>query len=317
MMKKPSRPERRGVGAGQVERAACGRRPPGVTASARPPISAGGDRHERRGRRRSRARRELGLAFLGLERAGAIDERAARLQAARRRGRSCGPAGRRGAATSLRPLQPGDVGVAADGAGRGAGRVEEDGVERLRRASSRGRRRRRSRRRGRGARGWRRGAASRSARNVDGGDAGAGLRRAPRSCRRARRRDRRRACRRRRRGAARAARRRRPAPTMRLRRSRAASSTGPEATRRTEPVGSTMPPSRSAQLAGSRLDGEVEAGSTRWASAMRAGGRPRRRSRPSASTASRACRGAAAVEPGEDRVALARRGGGARRWRGP
>ena len=117
-------------------------------------------------------------------------------------------------------LEPGDVGMAADGAGGRAGRIDQHGVERPGLPSvasaaiisacrpSRAR-------------------LSRSAREpvrraVDRGDARARPARAARSCRRARRKGRRRACRRRRRTAAPAARRRRPAPTRRLRDSRAA-----------------------------------------------------------------------------------------------
>ena len=105
--------------------------PASVTTSAMPPISAGLDR-KRPQAVASDGRGDLFLALLGLQRAGAIDQRAAGLQPGdgavdhRRL-----PGGE--ALDVLRPLQPGGIRVAADGAGRRAGRVEQDGVEGLRR----------------------------------------------------------------------------------------------------------------------------------------------------------------------------------------
>ena len=88
------------------------------------------------------------------------------------------------------------------------------------------------------------------------------------SCRRARRRDRPRACPPRRRAVAPAAMPRRPAPTTRRRRSRAAPRCGPSGASRTLPVGSTRPASRSAHSSGSLLTVRSSGGSTRCISAM-------------------------------------------------
>ena len=72
-------------------------------------------------------------AFLRLERAGAIDQRAARLGELGGVGEE--PALQRGERGDVGlPLEPGDIGMAADGAGRGAGRIEQNRVERARAA---------------------------------------------------------------------------------------------------------------------------------------------------------------------------------------
>ena len=112
-------------------------------------------------------------------------------------------------------LEPGHVGMAADGAGRGAGRIEQHRIERSAPAIP-ARRRRRFRPGAQAARIF--GDAGKPRRRaVDRGHPA--RRHAPvaRSCRRAPRTDRRRQARARRRTAAPAARRRRPAPTRRLR----------------------------------------------------------------------------------------------------
>ena len=69
-------------------------------------------------------------AFLRLERAGAIDEDAAWLGQLDRL-RDEPPLQSRERGDVGLALEPGDIGVAADGAGRRAGRIEQDGVERL------------------------------------------------------------------------------------------------------------------------------------------------------------------------------------------
>ena len=75
---------------------------------------------------------ELQLPLLGLERACAIDERAAGLEERRRALEHAGlEVGQR--ADVPRPLQPRNVGVAADGSGCRAWRVEEDSIEQVRR----------------------------------------------------------------------------------------------------------------------------------------------------------------------------------------
>ena len=70
------------------------------------------------------------LAFLGLERAGAIDQRAARLGQRRRAFDQAALQG--GELGDVRgAFEPRHVGMAADGAGRGAGRIKEHRIERL------------------------------------------------------------------------------------------------------------------------------------------------------------------------------------------
>ena len=198
--------------------------PAGVRSWPSPAISSRFDRLERELRMAGEERRDLRLAFLRLERAGAVDEQPAGLH---QRGGAVEHLRlqRRERGDVLRLLQPGDVGMAADGAGRRAGRVEEHGVECLCRAPIRACRLRRAAPRDRGGEvlgeplqavlrdvdgghAWRRrrraaavlppGAAQRSATRLSG-DVAEEL------CR--------------------AARRRRPAPTRRPRRSRASPAT--------------------------------------------------------------------------------------------
>ena len=70
------------------------------------------------------------LAFLRFERTAAIDQGTARFgQGDGAIDQSALQGGKLGNVRGL--LKPGHVGVAADGAGRGTGRIEEDGVERL------------------------------------------------------------------------------------------------------------------------------------------------------------------------------------------
>ena len=76
---------------------------------------------------------DLLLAFLGFERAGAIDQRAARLGQRRGAVDAAGACRAMSLARSASLLEPGDVGMAADRAGRGARRVDQHGVERLER----------------------------------------------------------------------------------------------------------------------------------------------------------------------------------------
>ncbi len=179
--------------------------------------------------------------------------------------------------------------MAADRAGRRAGRVEQHGVERPGLPFAR-RRPRRSRPRGRGARDF--AAAARAARRraVDGGDlrAGGGKLRGLAAGRGAEIGDA--SCRARRRAAAPAAPRRRPAPTTRPRRSRAAAAPGPDATARTVPVGSTRPPSALAQCAGSSFTVRSSAGSWRVGDARWRARCRRRSARSSAASASPAYR---------------------------
>ena len=68
------------------------------------------------------------LAFFRLQRTGAIDQRPARLQQRDRPLQQPLLQRRQRGDIGLLP-QPGDVGMAADGAGRGAGRVDQDAVE--------------------------------------------------------------------------------------------------------------------------------------------------------------------------------------------
>ncbi len=70
-------------------------------------------------------------ALLGLERAGAVDQPATGLRQTRRRLEQPCLEGDELVAV-LRRFRPGDVGVAADGPGGAAGRVEQHGVEGLR-----------------------------------------------------------------------------------------------------------------------------------------------------------------------------------------
>ena len=165
------------------------------------------------------------------------------------------------------PLCPGDVGMAADRAGRRctarrpASRRMADAskVSAFATAIS-------ASRRSRSKLAARR--LSRSAERSTAVTLGAGERELARSCRRARRRDRRPAGPRRRRAGARATPRRRPAPTIRPRRSPSSSPTGVWLSSRTEPVGSTTPPSRCAQPSGSLLTLRSSVGSSRWARAI-------------------------------------------------
>ena len=73
---------------------------------------------------------DLLLAFLGLERADAIDERPPGLRQRDRARRAAGACSRRAARDRVSRFEPGDVRMAADRAGRRAGRVEQHGVER-------------------------------------------------------------------------------------------------------------------------------------------------------------------------------------------
>ena len=128
--KNPSSPERLGLSPhkwqGNVRRS-----PDGVRHSARPPISCGAIGKRRNVGIAAQDRRDLRFALFGFERAGAVDEEAAR---PRQRDRLLEKLGlqldERG--EIARPLDPGDVGMAADRAGRGAGRVQQHGVERRR-----------------------------------------------------------------------------------------------------------------------------------------------------------------------------------------
>jgi len=128
--KNPSRPDRRGSSPqrwqGRVRRS-----PEGVRHSASPPISQASIATRRTSDCGRNARVDLRLALLRFQRAGAIDEEAARL---RQRDRlveklRLQPDELRKIA---RPLDPGDVGMAADGACRGARRVQENRIERRR-----------------------------------------------------------------------------------------------------------------------------------------------------------------------------------------
>ena len=123
-------PAMRGSGSGQWQ-GRVRKSPAGVTNSARPPISAAliGLRAAARGSRASSAV-DLLLALLRLERAGAVDDPCRPASSARRRGRAGGAAGRRAAAMSASRLSQATSGMAADRAGRRAGRVEQHGVER-------------------------------------------------------------------------------------------------------------------------------------------------------------------------------------------
>ena len=131
----------------------------------------------------------LGLALLGLQRADAVDEPSAGAHAVgggveQPRCRSASlamSAGREAQSTS---------GLPPEGAGRGAGRVEQDRVEPARDRPRSRRRRPPPRPEGRCARARRRGGARRSARAVDRGDRGRPRRRAAGSCRPAQRRGR-------------------------------------------------------------------------------------------------------------------------------
>ena len=122
-------PPQRGSGSGRCS-GRVRRSPAGVTNSARP--------HSFRRRHRPPGKAgialqqglDLPLAFLRLQRADAIDQHAARL----------GQLDRAVEQARLQPdqrrdvglaLEPGHVGMAADGAGRGAGRIEQYRVERL------------------------------------------------------------------------------------------------------------------------------------------------------------------------------------------
>ena len=109
------------------------------------------------GRRRTRESRASSSvdrlhALVRLERTGAVDDEPARPRELDRAASSSALQGgeRRDV---LFALQPGDVGMAADGAGRGAGRVEQHGVERLRRRHAEDVGGDECRRRGRAARG--------------------------------------------------------------------------------------------------------------------------------------------------------------------
>ena len=89
---------------------------------------AGCDRGPRQGRFRSEQRGNGGFALLGLQRTGAIDQRAARLeQSGRLLEQALLQGGQRGDLGFL--AQPGDVGVTANRAGRSAGRIDEDAVD--------------------------------------------------------------------------------------------------------------------------------------------------------------------------------------------
>ena len=124
----------------------------------------------RRGSRASK-RRDLVLAFLRLERAGAIDQGAAGLDQLDRAVEQ--PPLQRGERGDVGfALEPGHVGMAADGAGRGAGRIEQHGVERpalpFQRVGGDGLGCKRSRAR------FSRSAAEPGGRAIDRGDVGAG-----------------------------------------------------------------------------------------------------------------------------------------------
>ena len=127
LAKNPSRPARRGSSLGR-KLGSVRTSPSAVTHSASPPISSARDRNARHVRIAAQERCDLRFAFLGLQRAGAVDEPPARFQQ------------RAGAIEHLRlhgreradvadSLDPRDVGMAADRAGRRAGRIEQDRVE--------------------------------------------------------------------------------------------------------------------------------------------------------------------------------------------
>ena len=186
------------------------------------------------------------------------------------------------------PLCPGDVGVAADGAGRAAGRVDERGVERRRLEGERV---------GDDDVGVEPEALEvlrehfqPLGRSVDSRHRRARPRRVRRSFRQARRRDRRRAGRTRAWMRRAGRRRRRPAPTTRPRRSPRVRRWSLWVSRRTEPVGSTIPPSLSAQASSVALDADVE----RRLASVRARRSPapsiRRKFRAIAPRARQACR---------------------------
>ena len=112
-------------------RAGVRRSPSAVTQLGEPPTSSGRiGRRRSRGSRASRSR-TTSIAFLRLERAGAVDEGAARPgQLDRAREQPALQGGERGDVGLA--LEPGNVGMAADGAGRRAGRIEQHRVERAR-----------------------------------------------------------------------------------------------------------------------------------------------------------------------------------------
>ena len=105
--------------------------PDGVRHSARPPISSGVICRAPHVRVTAQDGGDLGFALLGFERAYAIDDGAARpRQRDRLVEQVCLQLDERGKVAVA--LDPGDVGMAADGAGRAARRVQEHGVKRRR-----------------------------------------------------------------------------------------------------------------------------------------------------------------------------------------
>ena len=205
------------------------------------------------------------LAFLGLQRAGAIDQRAARF--GQRDGVLDQPPLQRGELCDVRGvLEPRYVGVAADGARRGARRVDQNGIKRLGRPFGDIRADKLGCKRQAAQIFLQPGEACRRA--IDRGDAGArgGKLRGLAAGRRAqigdaKPRD----------GAeagAPAERPRRPEPTTRLRQSPAAPVIEPCTIARTDPVGNTRPPSRAARGPGSFLTVTSSAGSRPLAAAI-------------------------------------------------
>ena len=211
--------------------------------------------------------RDLRLAFLGLERAGGIDEPAARLE----QGRGVVEQPRLEPGKRLDVLRPTSDRGCRDGGGwcRSTSRAHRAAPHRIARpgcqvaaspttssafSPSRSRlSRKQPKPRLRSCR-------PQSPRRRQG--------QAAPSCRRARRKDRRPACPPRRRAGAPAGRQRRPAPTTRPHRNRAAPRCVPWAGACTLPVGSTRPDSRSAQSAGSLFTVRSSGGSTRCAAAI-------------------------------------------------
>ncbi len=96
--------------------------------SLRPATSAASIGARRRPDSAASKRRDRLLAFFGFQRTGAVDQRAARLE--QRDGLLQQPLLQRRQRGDVGLLtQPGHVGVTADGAGRGAGRIDQDAVK--------------------------------------------------------------------------------------------------------------------------------------------------------------------------------------------
>ena len=89
---------------------------------------AGIDRHAAHAGFGRQQRGDRLLAFFRFQRTGAVDQRPARLEQRDRLLQQPLLQRRQGGDVGFLP-QPGDVGMAADGAGRGAGRIDQDAVE--------------------------------------------------------------------------------------------------------------------------------------------------------------------------------------------